>query len=190
MSEEALRERYNGCKPCLHGSDAHDQDTVGKPFGDRFSWIKGGLEFDALRQACIDPAGRAFVGTQPPFRATPARVIARPEGQAAHHERIKRAGAGFRWLTEAIDITTAAGRLMMQLVGSRPVGWSGARMPEPDRGRPLRRPPAVTRLIRHGIYHDVMSTWEWLYFVGPLRLPAQAQRAWGGGDAGALRGWR
>ena len=79
LSEEALRERYNGCKPCLHGSDAHDQDTVGKPFGDRFSWIKGGLEFDALRQACIDPAGRAFVGTQPPFRATPARVIASVE---------------------------------------------------------------------------------------------------------------
>ncbi|GAA3718505.1 AAA family ATPase [Sphingomonas cynarae] len=76
LPEEALRDRYNGCKPCLHGSDAHDQDTVGKPFGDRFSWIKGGLEFDALRQACIDPAGRAFVGNQPPFRATPARVIA------------------------------------------------------------------------------------------------------------------
>lgn len=77
--EEVLRERYGGCKPCLHGSDAHDLSTVAKPVGDRFSWIKGALEFDALRQACIDPSGRAFVGPQPPFRATPSRVISTVE---------------------------------------------------------------------------------------------------------------
>jgi DNA invertase Pin-like site-specific DNA recombinase len=33
-------------------------------------------------------------------------------------ERIEGAGAGFRSLTEAIDTTTAAGRMMMQMVGS------------------------------------------------------------------------
>ncbi len=33
-------------------------------------------------------------------------------------DRIARAGAGFRSLTEAIDTTTAAGRMMMQMVGS------------------------------------------------------------------------
>ncbi|KMS51455.1 recombinase family protein [Sphingobium terrigena] len=33
-------------------------------------------------------------------------------------ERIEAAGAGFRSLTEAIDTTTAAGRMMMQMVGS------------------------------------------------------------------------
>jgi DNA invertase Pin-like site-specific DNA recombinase len=33
-------------------------------------------------------------------------------------ERITRAGAGFRSLTEAIDTTTPAGRMMMQMVGS------------------------------------------------------------------------
>ena len=33
-------------------------------------------------------------------------------------ERIESAGAGFRSLTEAIDTTTAAGRMMMQMVGS------------------------------------------------------------------------
>jgi hypothetical protein len=75
VTVEELRARYNGCKPCLHGSDAHDQASVGKPAGDRFSWIKGALTFDALRQACIDPAGRAFVGTEPPRRALPSQVI-------------------------------------------------------------------------------------------------------------------
>lgn len=79
VGEDVLRERFDGCKPCLHGSDAHDQETVAKPHGDRYSWIKGALEFDALRQAYIDPAGRAYVGPHPPFRATPARVIAEVE---------------------------------------------------------------------------------------------------------------
>jgi len=64
LSADEVRARYGGLKPCLHGSDAHKLDDVASPFGDRFSWIKGGLEFDALRQACIDPEGRAYVGGQ------------------------------------------------------------------------------------------------------------------------------
>ena len=83
VGEDVLRERYNGCKPCLHGSDAHDQRAVAKPEGDRYSWVKGALMFDALRQACIDPAGRAYVGARPPFRATPARVISTVELKGA-----------------------------------------------------------------------------------------------------------
>jgi hypothetical protein len=75
VSVETLRDRYNGCKPCLHGSDSHDQATVGQPVDDRFSWIKGGFEFDSLRQACIDPEGRAYVGPEPPGSAMPSQVI-------------------------------------------------------------------------------------------------------------------
>ncbi|UWR55519.1 TrlF family AAA-like ATPase [Phaeobacter inhibens] len=75
VTPEQLTERYGGCKPCLHGSDAHDQRTVGVPAQDRYSWIKGELEFDALRQACIVPEGRAFVGEQPPTSAMPSQVI-------------------------------------------------------------------------------------------------------------------
>lgn len=72
---EELRSRYDGCKPCLHGSDSHDQKSVGQPVDNRFSWIKGALEFDSLRQACIDPEGRAYVGEQPPRSAMPSQVI-------------------------------------------------------------------------------------------------------------------
>lgn len=75
VTAEKLRDRYDGCKPCLHGSDAHDQAAVGHPTGARFSWIKGGLEFDALRQACIDPEGRVFVGVEPPRTAMPSQII-------------------------------------------------------------------------------------------------------------------
>lgn len=74
-SENELRERYGGLKPCMHGSDAHELRTVGVPDGDRYSWIKGAVEFDTLRQACIDPANRAFVGPNPPVSATPSQVI-------------------------------------------------------------------------------------------------------------------
>ena len=75
VSVEELRSRYDGCKPCLHGSDSHDQASVGQPVDNRFSWIKGALTFDALRQACIDPEGRAYVGEKPPSSAMPSQVI-------------------------------------------------------------------------------------------------------------------
>lgn len=75
VTVEELRARYDGCKPCLHGSDSHDQTSAGQPVDNRYSWIKGALEFDALRQACIDPEGRAYVGEQPPRSAMPSQVI-------------------------------------------------------------------------------------------------------------------
>jgi len=75
ISVEQLRLRYGGCKPCLHGSDSHDQKSVGQPVDNRFSWIKGALAFDALKQACIDPEGRAYVGEQSPSSGMPSQVI-------------------------------------------------------------------------------------------------------------------
>ncbi|WP_290524101.1 TrlF family AAA-like ATPase [Alcanivorax sp.] len=75
VSVEELRSRYDGCKPCLHGSDSHDPESVGQPVDNRFSWVKGALTFDALRQACIDPEGRAHVGEKPPRSAMPSQVI-------------------------------------------------------------------------------------------------------------------
>jgi energy-coupling factor transporter ATP-binding protein EcfA2 len=74
-SVDIVRSRYGGLKPCLHGSDGHDHQSAGTPDGDRYSWIKGAVAFDSLRQAVIDPAGRAFVGPSPPFRASPSQVI-------------------------------------------------------------------------------------------------------------------
>jgi len=75
LSPDAIRSEYRSLKPCLHGSDAHKLDDVASPFGERYSWIKGGLEFDSLRQACIDPESRAYVGEKPPLAAMPSQVI-------------------------------------------------------------------------------------------------------------------
>ena len=79
VTVDELRKRYNGCKPCLHGSDAHDVSKVGQPTDNRYSWVKGALTFDALRQACIDPASRAHIGEDPPSHAMPSQVISQVE---------------------------------------------------------------------------------------------------------------
>jgi hypothetical protein len=79
LSPDKIRARYGNLKPCIHGSDAHALNSIGAPDGNRYTWIKGVPAFDTLRQACIDPAGRAYVGQQPPLRATPSQVIAAVE---------------------------------------------------------------------------------------------------------------
>ncbi|MBP3985757.1 AAA family ATPase [Pseudoxanthomonas helianthi] len=107
LGPDEIRSRYGGLKPCLHGSDAHKLDDVASPFGNRFSWIKGGLEFDALRQACIDPDGRAYVGEQPPRSAMPSQVIS--------HLRIDDAG----WATTP-DIPLNPG--LVAIIGARGSG--------------------------------------------------------------------
>lgn len=104
---EDLRARYDGGKPCLHGSDSHDQKSVGQPVDNRFSWIKGALEFDALRQACIDPEGRAYVGEEPPRSAMPSQVIS--------HVKIDDAD----WATTP-DITLNPG--LVAIIGARGSG--------------------------------------------------------------------
>lgn len=75
ISVDELKERYGGCKPCLHGCDAHRPEEVGQPAQNRYSWVKGASTFDALRQACIDPEYRAFVAEDPPTGALPSKVI-------------------------------------------------------------------------------------------------------------------
>jgi len=72
---EELESQYNGCKPCLHGSDAHSLAKAGQPDGDRRCWIKGDLMFDSLRQACIEPEERVFIGTEPPRGALDSHTI-------------------------------------------------------------------------------------------------------------------
>jgi hypothetical protein len=72
---EQINSDWGGCKPCLHGSDAHDHATVGTPALDRYTWIKGNLVFEALRQACLEPETRTFIGAAPLRGALPSQVI-------------------------------------------------------------------------------------------------------------------
>lgn len=67
--------KYSGLKPCLHGSDSHSLEKVGKPDQDRFTWIKGDVTFETLRQACIEPEERAYVGSKPPMGGPPGQTM-------------------------------------------------------------------------------------------------------------------
>ncbi len=75
MSFDQVIANYDGTKPCLHGSDAHDLERVCLPDLDRFMWIKGDATFESLRQACIEPETRSFIGPKPSEGALPYKVI-------------------------------------------------------------------------------------------------------------------
>ncbi|HDR8922023.1 TPA: AAA family ATPase [Burkholderia vietnamiensis] len=75
LSVEDLQRQYNGPKPCLHGSDAHSANKVGVPDIKRLCWIKGDLTFETLRQVCIEPGERVFIGEEPPKGALNGSTI-------------------------------------------------------------------------------------------------------------------
>ena len=75
VTREALVAEYGGPKPCLHGSDAHRPETVAAPAQDRRCWLKGRVTFETLRQACLEPEMRVFVGTAAPPAAQPSQVM-------------------------------------------------------------------------------------------------------------------
>lgn len=66
LSEEEIVKKYRSLKPCIHGSDAHSPEKIGNPDENRLCWLKGDVTFETLRQACIEPEARAFVGKHPP----------------------------------------------------------------------------------------------------------------------------
>lgn len=66
LSAHDVEQKYKSVKPCLHGCDAHSLERVGQPDENRLCWVKGDVTFESLRQACIEPAGRAYVGPEPP----------------------------------------------------------------------------------------------------------------------------
>jgi len=79
LSKKQIVQTYGALKPCLHGSDAHTLDRVCAPDLDRLMWIKGDPSFESLRQACIEPELRAYIGADPAAGALPYKVIDRIE---------------------------------------------------------------------------------------------------------------
>lgn len=67
---ETLNRRYGGRKLCIHGSDAHSAESLGKPDLDRFTWLKGNASFETLRMACLAPETRSHVGSTSPFEGS------------------------------------------------------------------------------------------------------------------------
>jgi len=75
LTQEQIERTYGFLKPCLHGSDAHMEEEVGKPVFDRFCWIKGDLSFETLRQTVIEPEERVWIGQNKPKVGIASYVI-------------------------------------------------------------------------------------------------------------------
>jgi len=66
---------FKSLKPCVIGSDAHDLQSIGVPPNGRFTWIKGDLTFNGLRQTLYEPEARISIGTEPPDEKDSTKVI-------------------------------------------------------------------------------------------------------------------
>lgn len=62
---DELTRKYGGRKPCIHGSDAHSLDKIGKPDLNRYTWIKSNPTFQGLKQILFEPEERVFIGEKP-----------------------------------------------------------------------------------------------------------------------------
>ena len=80
---DTIIRKYDGLKPCIHGSDAHDLERIGRPCGMRhqkghdcakqstncdlrFCWIKADPTFEGLRQVTFEPEERVRIQSADP----------------------------------------------------------------------------------------------------------------------------
>ena len=70
-----IEETYGSRKPCLHGSDAHDEQRVGAPVLERYCWLKGDPSFETLRQVVLEPDRRVRIDAEAPTGGVPAQTI-------------------------------------------------------------------------------------------------------------------
>lgn len=57
---------FKSLKPCVHGSDAHDEAHLFTPDKHRFTWIKADPTFAGLKRILREPESRVFIGPEPP----------------------------------------------------------------------------------------------------------------------------
>lgn len=65
VSPDEFCVEFGAIKPCLWGSDAHNEDKLFKPDNNRYCWIKAERSFDGLLQAIKEPENRIYIGYKP-----------------------------------------------------------------------------------------------------------------------------
>jgi hypothetical protein len=75
LNPEQFRAEFKTLKPCLHGSDAHCLNDVGRPAGNRYCWIKAAPTFEGLKQVLYEPRDRLFIGDCPPKLKNDYQII-------------------------------------------------------------------------------------------------------------------
>ena len=59
--EKIVIRKCGSLKPCYHGCDAHSNDKIFKPDGNRFCWIKADPTFEGLKQTLYEPEDRVKI---------------------------------------------------------------------------------------------------------------------------------
>lgn len=94
-SAEKIEDLVGSLKPCLHGSDAHDFESLCSPDNDRYCWIKANTTFDGLKQVIYEPEERVSIGSHNPKEHVPIHTLDRitvrngevnPELEVNQHE--------------------------------------------------------------------------------------------------------
>ena len=69
-SQELLINECGSLKPCIHGSDAHEEEKLFNPAQGRHCWIKADPTFEGLKQIIYEPEHRVYIGEKPPVLDT------------------------------------------------------------------------------------------------------------------------
>ncbi|PFO84728.1 TrlF family AAA-like ATPase [Bacillus cereus] len=75
MDYEATIEQCGKIMPCIHGSDAHEFDKIGKPDKNRYTWIKAEPSFQGLLQILHEPKERVIIQEEHPDQKNDYNVI-------------------------------------------------------------------------------------------------------------------
>ena len=70
-----VRQKCGSLKPCIHGSDAHTEEKLFRPYENRYCWIKADLTFDGLKQILYEPEDRVIVQEVMPESKRPYNLI-------------------------------------------------------------------------------------------------------------------
>lgn len=64
--KKTVLEKCGTLMPCFHGCDAHDNNKIFKPDGNRYCWIKADPTFEGLRQTLFEPEHRVKIQKDKP----------------------------------------------------------------------------------------------------------------------------
>ena len=162
-SPEDYKREFKTLKPCIHGSDAHSFDSMFRPDGDRYTWIKADPTFPGLRQILHEPEDRVFIGLRPPaltrVEESPTKFI-----ESLEFERLASAPAGQVWFSGRVEFNAG----LVAIIGNKGSGKS-----------------ALADIIGH---LGGASTRQYFSFLTKERFLSPRQKL-GGGFLGRLQ-WR
>ncbi len=74
-SVEEVKRKCKNLKPCLHGSDAHQNDKIFEPDNKKYCWIKADPTFEGFKQIVFEPFTRIRIQEDKPDIKRPHLII-------------------------------------------------------------------------------------------------------------------